>query len=92
MSFRDVLERGDEFLESYPRRNPIWRLLSYSTSLLTFGVSKLLLFTCYNVKVNNFEKLETALERSKSENRGLMTAMNHMSMVDDPLVLSLIHI
>ncbi|CAI4036994.1 hypothetical protein SMKI_16G2920 [Saccharomyces mikatae IFO 1815] len=86
MSFRDVLERGDEFLESYPRRNPIWRLLSYSTSLLTFGVSKLLLFTCYNVKVNNFEKLETALERSKSENRGLMTAMNHMSMVDDPLV------
>ncbi|ONH79160.1 Lysophosphatidylcholine acyltransferase [Saccharomyces cerevisiae] len=56
------------------------------TSLLTFGVSKLLLFTCYNVKLNGFEKLETALERSKRENRGLMTVMNHMSMVDDPLV------
>ncbi|CAI4859332.1 CCQ_1a_G0056210.mRNA.1.CDS.1 [Saccharomyces cerevisiae] len=86
MSFRDVLERGDEFLEAYPRRSPLWRFLSYSTSLLTFGVSKLLLFTCYNVKLNGFEKLEIALERSKRENRGLMTVMNHMSMVDDPLV------
>ncbi|CAI1782513.1 hypothetical protein SEUBUCD646_0P04030 [Saccharomyces eubayanus] len=86
MSFKDVLDRGDEFLEAYPRRNPFWRFMSYSTSLLTFGVSKLLIFTCYKVKLNNYEKLESVLERSKNENRGLMTVMNHMSMVDDPLV------
>ncbi|EJS41281.1 taz1p [Saccharomyces arboricola H-6] len=86
MSFRDVLERGDDFLETYPRTNHIWRFLSYSTSLFTFGVSKLLLFTCYKVELNGCEKLETALERSKNENRGIMTVMNHMSMVDDPLV------
>nr|CAI6815786.1 BPK_HP1_G0058420.mRNA.1.CDS.1 [Saccharomyces cerevisiae] len=30
-------------------------------------------------KLNGLEKLETALERSKRENRGLMTVMNHMN-------------
>lgn len=28
MSFQDVLKRGDEFLNDYPRTNPFWNLAS----------------------------------------------------------------
>lgn len=86
MSLPDVLARGDDFLREFPRHNSIWQSFSQATCLFAVGVSKLILFTCYNVKLNNFEKLETAIYKSKLENRGLMTVMNHMSVVDDPFI------
>ncbi|SCU83961.1 LAFA_0D07074g1_1 [Lachancea sp. 'fantastica'] len=86
MSFPDVLKRGDDFLSQYPRTSPLWQLGSHATCLLTVGISKLILKTCYNVQLSHFDRLETAIDRSVSENRGLMTVMNHMSVVDDPFI------
>lgn len=86
MSLPDVLKRGDEFLSEFPRRSHLWQLASHGTCLFTVGVSKLILKAFYNVKLNNFEKLENAIDRSVTENRGLMTVMNHMSVVDDPFI------
>lgn len=86
MSFPDVLHRGDEFLSEYPWTNPLWKTAAHGTCLLAVGVSKFMLNTFYNVKLSGYEKLEKAIERSKNENRGLMTVMNHMSVVDDPFI------
>ncbi|CEP60325.1 lysophosphatidylcholine acyltransferase LALA0_S01e08130g [Lachancea lanzarotensis] len=86
MSLPDVLKRGDDFLSQYPRTSPLWQLGSHATCLLTVGISKLILKTFYNVQLTHFERLETAIDRSVSENRGLMTVMNHMSVVDDPFI------
>ncbi|SCU80045.1 LADA_0B04742g1_1 [Lachancea dasiensis] len=86
MSLPEVLRRGDEFLAEYPRTNALWQMGSHATCLLTVGISKLILKTCYSTRLNNFDKLEKAIDRSVSENRGLMTVMNHMSVVDDPFI------
>ncbi|QLQ82457.1 hypothetical protein HG537_0H02190 [Torulaspora globosa] len=86
MSLPNVLLRGDDFLNEYPRQNPVWRFFSYGTCMLTIGVSKLVLKTLYKVELNNFDKLERAIDRSQGENRCLMTMMNHMSVVDDPFI------
>ncbi|SCV06046.1 LANO_0H20912g1_1 [Lachancea nothofagi CBS 11611] len=86
MSLPEVLKRGDEFLAEYPRTNALWQLGSHATCLLAVGISKLVLKTCYNTKLHHFDKLENAIERSVTENRGLMTVMNHMSVVDDPFI------
>lgn len=86
MSLPGVLSRGDDFLNEYPRQSSIWRFFSYGTCALTIGISKLVLKTLYNVELNNFDKLERAIDRSQRENRSLMTMMNHMSVVDDPFI------
>ncbi|CCH60328.1 hypothetical protein TBLA_0C05315 [Henningerozyma blattae CBS 6284] len=86
MSFVNVLKRGDDFLNEHDRDSSIWRACSYATCLFTVGASKLVLKTFYNVKVANLEKLEAALEDSRKEDRGLLTIMNHMSVVDDPFL------
>jgi monolysocardiolipin acyltransferase len=84
MSLRDVLQRGDEFLQQYPRTAPWWNLASRADCLLAVGFSKFMLNSFYNPSIIGLEKLDSALQRSKDENRGLMTIMNHMSVVDDP--------
>ncbi|AET39461.1 lysophosphatidylcholine acyltransferase Ecym_4408 [Eremothecium cymbalariae DBVPG len=86
MSLPGVLNRGDEVLSNYSERSRLWRWASHGTCLLTIAVSKLVLSMCYNVELFNFEKLETALARTVNENRGLVTIMNHMSVVDDPFL------
>lgn len=86
MSLPNVLSRGDDFLNEYPRQSPVWRFFSYGTCALTIGLSKLVLKTLYNVELNNFDRLEKAIDRSQKENRSLMTMMNHMSVVDDPFI------
>ncbi|KAI5957909.1 TAZ1 [Candida margitis] len=84
MSFQDVLRRGDEFLEEYPRTNPLWNYASHATCLFMITGSKIILNTLYKPFVHNIEKLDNALAKARSENRGLLTVMNHMSVVDDP--------
>lgn len=86
MSLRDVLLRGDEALEQYPRRSWWWNTASKADCLLAVGFSKLMLNGFYNPELVGLEKLDKALKRSQEENRGLMTIMNHMSVVDDPFL------
>lgn len=84
MSFPDVLRRGDEFLSEYPRTNPLWNYASHATCLFMITGSKIILNTLYKPFVHNIEKLDMALAKAREENRGLLTVMNHMSVVDDP--------
>lgn len=86
MSLQAVLERGDDVLGEYPRTAPLWNYASQATCLLAVGWSKLVLYTSYRPSITGLEKLDKALERSRVENRGLMTIMNHMSVVDDPFL------
>ncbi|KAI0462374.1 hypothetical protein LJB42_003865 [Komagataella kurtzmanii] len=86
MSFPAVLERGDDFLSEYPRRSKAWAFISHAACVLVVGGSKLVLNIAYRPEVTGLEKLDAALERSKRENRGIITVMNHMSVVDDPFL------
>ncbi|CCH42817.1 Lysophosphatidylcholine acyltransferase [Wickerhamomyces ciferrii] len=86
MSLPGVLERGDEVLNQFDRRNPFWNFSSHATCLLAVGWSKLVLYTSYKPKITGLEILDQALEKSQKENRGIMTIMNHMSVVDDPFL------
>lgn len=86
MSLPNVLASGDDFLNEFPRQSPVWRFFSYGTCMFTIGMSKLILKSLYNVQLNNMDKLEKAIDRSQKENRGLMTMMNHMSVIDDPFI------
>lgn len=86
MSLQAVLERGDDILGQFPRDSSFWNYASQATCVLAVGWSKLVLQTCYRPRITGVEKLDRALERSQRENRGLMTVMNHMSVVDDPFV------
>ncbi|CAI5759020.1 unnamed protein product [Candida verbasci] len=84
MSFQDVLKRGDEFLQEYPRTSPLWNYASHATCLMMITGSKIILNTLYKPFIHNIEKLDNALIKARSENRSLLTVMNHMSVVDDP--------
>lgn len=86
MPFPDVIKRGEDFFNQYPRDSKWWKFLHYSTCVLVIGMSKIVLNLFYKVKVHNYQTLQKSLNRSKSENRGLLTIMNHMSTVDDPFL------
>lgn len=84
MSFQDVLRRGDDFLADYPRTKKLWNYASHATCLFMIVNSKVILNVLYKPHVHNVEKLDEALRKARSENRALLTVMNHMSVVDDP--------
>lgn len=86
MSLPDVLKRGDDFLNQYPRYSKTWQFFAHGVDLFTVGMSKIILNTFYEVKLTGFNKLEAAIKKSKDEDRGLLTMMNHMSVVDDPFI------
>lgn len=84
MSHQLVLERGNLFLEEYPRDKPWWNVVLHFTCGLMIMASKTLLNLLYNPTVHHVERLDAALARARAENRALLTVMNHMSVVDDP--------
>ncbi|KAL6944823.1 hypothetical protein ACO0RG_001577 [Hanseniaspora osmophila] len=86
MSFNDVMKRGDDFLAQYPRRSKLWNMLSFTTCMVGVTGTKIFMNLFYKPKVHNIERLESAMTKAVEENRGLMTVMNHMSVVDDPFV------
>ncbi|XBW34535.1 hypothetical protein QEN19_000085 [Hanseniaspora menglaensis] len=86
MSQPRVLERGDDFLAQYPRDTTSWNVMSKATMYFSVFVTKAFLNICYNPKIEGLENLDQALSKGKEENRGVMTVMNHMSVVDDPFV------
>lgn len=84
MSFQDVLKRGDEFLEEYPRTSRLWNYASHATCLMMILNSKLIMNVLYKPRLSNIEKLDDALAKARAEKRSIITVMNHMSVVDDP--------
>lgn len=90
MSFQDVLKRGEDFLSEYPRSATWWNYASHATCFMVCLKTKVLLNLLYNPYIHNIEKLDAALEKARSENRSLLTVMNHMSVVDDPGFYSLL--
>ncbi|CUM68195.1 uncharacterized protein PRCAT00005914001 [Priceomyces carsonii] len=84
MSFEDVLKRGDDFLDQYPRTSKLWNIASHSTCLFVILQSKLFLNLLYKPRLHHIEKLDEAYQKARDENRCLLTVMNHMSVVDDP--------
>lgn len=81
-----VKQRGDAFLYEYPRKNVFWRLLSKITVLSVVTVCKLFVKLRHRTSVLHVERLRAALEQAQREQRGLITIMNHVSILDDPLV------
>lgn len=90
MSYTDVLKRGDDFLSEYPRTAPWWNFASHATCFTMSILSKFLINLLYKPFVHNIELLDAALEKARSENRALLTVMNHMSVVDDPSFYALL--
>lgn len=86
MSLQQVLDRGDDVLRDFPRDSKWWNLASQATCWLAVGFSKSVLNVFYHPKVHGVENLDSALQKSRDENRGLLTVMNHMSVVDDPFI------
>lgn len=85
MSLPDVLGRGREFLELGGLRNRrSWKLLSLATLAAAGTFAKLVLNGPLKHRTLNLDVLLEAQKRSKLENRGLVTVMNHSSLLDDP--------
>lgn len=90
MSFPDVLRRGNEFLEEYPRTESWWNPASHLTCLFMTLNTKLLLNLLYKPHTHNIEKLDAAFEQARQQNRLVVTVMNHMSVCDDPSFVALL--
>lgn len=84
MSFEKVLKRGDDFLGEYPRTASWWNAASHGTCLMMLLGLKVLLNLLYKPHLHHVERLDKALAKARAENRGFLTVMNHMSVVDDP--------
>ncbi|KAK6457207.1 uncharacterized protein RJT20DRAFT_37861 [Scheffersomyces xylosifermentans] len=84
MSFENVLKRGDDFLSEYPRTHALWNYASHGTCLMMLLGTKVLLNVLYKPSVHHIERLDAAMAKARAENRGILTVMNHMSVVDDP--------
>lgn len=88
MSFDQVQERGRQFLDlNGTRRARWWNNLSAATIFATSLFAKAFLHGMMkSVEVENLDILREAYRQSKLENRGLVTYMNHMSLLDDPFI------
>lgn len=88
MSFNGVQDRGRQFLDlGGKRRTKWWQSLSSATVFATGIFAKgFLNLMIKDVEVTNLDILREAQERSIVERRGLVTIMNHMSLLDDPFV------
>lgn len=86
MSLPQVLERGDDVLSDLPRRSVWWNWASQATCMAVVGFSKTVLNLFYEPHLHGLENLDRALSKAREENRGLVTVMNHMSVVDDPFM------
>lgn len=82
--FPRVVESGREFYLNYPRNKWWWHSLSRLT-LGTVGVAGKLFMKWQNVDCENTNNLLEALRQAKEEGRGVITVMNHVSVLDDPL-------
>lgn len=88
MTFIGVQDRGRVFLDyGGTRRERWWRYLSCATILATGTLAKCFVkFAMKGVEIENIEILAAAKRQSERENRGFLTYMNHMSLLDDPFI------
>lgn len=88
MSFVEVQDRGREFLDyGGTRRERWWRHLSSITIFATGVFAKTFVkLAMKEIHVENLEILHAAQKQSQLENRGFLTYMNHMSLLDDPFI------
>lgn len=85
MIFRSVAQRGEEFLRSYNRPSISWLIGRKLAFVATALFSKSVINGLFDTKVHNLDVLLEAYKQSKIEKRGLLTIMNHTSVLDEPL-------
>lgn len=89
MSYHDVLKRGDDEISSTRmQQSHVWNALSHLTCVAMTGLSKVILTTLYNVNVEGVSNLDEAFANARSNNRSIITLMNHMSTCDDPFIFA----
>lgn len=86
MSFRGVLKNGDSFLKQYNRNAWWWRPASRLTLAATGYWAKLALGAACETKVEGRDAFLEVLRMCHLEKRGLITVMNHTSVLDEPLI------
>ena len=85
MSLPDVRARGKDFLDlGGLRKKRYWKLFSMATLFATGSFAKLIMNVPLKHETQNMDILLEAHTRSTLENRGLVTVMNHSSLLDDP--------
>lgn len=82
----EMIARGKEFFLRYPRDNVFWRGLSRATVFAVGSFSKFFTRGLHNTDVLNSETYFRLAKECRAEKRGLITVMNHISILDDPLV------
>lgn len=81
-----TLNEGKKFLLSYPRDTMYWRILS-KLAIFSVGFSSKLFFKAWHkINIVGMSNLERVFLKAKQDNRGILTIMNHVSILDDPLV------
>lgn len=83
--YKQTLENGQRFLQKYNGQSSLaWRVARRATIAATAAVSKLAMTQLLQPKIQNLDVLTEVLEMSKIDKRGLITTMNHTSVVDEP--------
>ncbi|CAN6674261.1 tafazzin [Trichomonascus vanleenenianus] len=85
MSFRAVNERAARFLAPHQVDKWYWRLGQKLAFVGTAFYARTVLNNLFKPEVHNLDVLQEAYRMSKIENRGLLTVMNHTSVLDEPL-------
>lgn len=86
MSFRGVVTRGQDFLLNSPRDKWWWNCLSTATIAAIAMTSRLFVRGLHAAEIGGIEHFNEARERAKRDKRGIVTFMNHVSVLDDPLI------
>lgn len=86
MSLPEVRSRGQAFFDLGGRRHTrAWKLASTAVLLATGSFVKAVMSgALLKKRTENLDILLEAQKRAKLENRGLLTIMNHSSLLDDP--------
>lgn len=84
MSYQAVLKRGTEFLKSY-NVDTIGKKFGRKAAFVATGLfAKTFLNYGYTTRVTNLDIFLEAYRQAQIENRGLVTVMNHTSVLDEP--------
>lgn len=85
--FRQTLENGQNFLHKYNgTSNLAWRTARRVAVAATATVSKLTMNHVLRPNIQNLDILTELLKMSKLDKRGLITNMNHTSVIDEPIL------
>lgn len=86
MSLKAVRQRGREFLQYYKYQRWDQKLARYGVMYSVSMISKFLTNKFFDTKVENIDRFTEIYDTAQVESRGILTYMNHTSILDDPLV------